>query len=535
VRLLTTDPVAAAVGDTGRGLQRHRPDLYPGYLDAIPHAADTVARRLIAAAQREGLPAARLDGDRIVLRAGPISARRHGFDRGEPDGALPADPIDLITELATTLGGALPAELGSAVANLAVAYSRRPEVDPFALDTGPDERAVAFERLATDGHNLHPCSRTRLGWDVADVLAHDLEGPGTAISFVGVRRDHLIGDDLVTGGTATHAAQPAHPWQLDHLRRTRAGLFGAGVLTDLDTAPLPAAPTAALRTLHVPGRGYLKLSLDIQVTSTRRTISTASTRNGPPICALLGRLLAGEPVLLLVETAGAACTAADRDLAAIARTGLAGHLDPDELAVPAGALTAPVGGGSVVCRLLRENGESTLSFVTAYARVLLPPLLRLATRYGIGLEAHLQNCLPIFVCGRPRRIALRDAAGLRIHRPRLADRGITLDLWPGSVVGTDDPDVMRAKLGYTALQAHLGELIRHLAVTADLDEPAAWRAVRAIIDDVYDELCADPATAHDAADDHAFWTAPTMPHKALLRMRLAGDGDRYVLVANPLA
>ena len=34
--------------------------------------------------------------------------------------------------------------------------------------------------------------------------------------------------------------------------------------------------------------------------------------------------------------------------------------------------------------------------------------------------------------------------------------------------------------------------------------------------------------------DHAFLTAPTVPHKALVRMRLAGAGDVYVPVRNPL-
>jgi siderophore synthetase component len=244
-------------------------------------------------------------------------------------------------------------------------------------------------------------------------------------------------------------------------------------------------------------------------------------------------------VVLLTETAGSTCAgaAADRDIAAIARTGLAGRLHPGEVAIPAGALTARVPGraGSVVAEVLRGYRGSTLAFLDEYTRVLLPPLLRLATRHGIGLEAHLQNCLPIFAGSRPHRMALRDAAGLRIHRPRLAARGERLSLWPGSIVGTDDADVMRAKLGYTALQAHLGELIRHLAVTAGLDEPAAWRAVRGVVDEVYDELRTDPRTARDAADDHAFWTAPTMPHKALVRMRVTGGGDRYVPVANPLS
>jgi siderophore synthetase component len=327
-----------------------------------------------------------------------------------------------------------------------------------------------------------------------------------------------------------------HIWQLGHLRRTRPDLFAAGVLADADAAPLPAVPTAALRTVHVAGRGYLKLALDILVTSTRRTISVASSRNGPALCALLGDLLTGEPMLLLAETAGTACAAAERDVTAIRREDLAGRLAPGEVAVPAAALTVALPGRprSVVGELLRADAQRPLAFVTAYARLLLPPLLWLATVHGIAVEAHLQNCLPVFRGGHPVRMVLRDVAGLRVHRRRLAARGHRLRLWPGSVVGTDDPDVLRAKLAYTAFQAHLGELIRHLADTAGLDEAAAWRAVRAVVDEVYDRMRADPAVAADAAADHAFWTAPTMPHKALVRMRLAGDGDVYVPVRNPL-
>jgi siderophore synthetase component len=176
--------------------------------------------------------------------------------------------------------------------------------------------------------------------------------------------------------------------------------------------------------------------------------------------------------------------------------------------------------------------------VDEYARLLLPPLLRLAAGYGIALEAHLQNCVPTFLRGVPHRLALRDFAGLRLYRPRLAARGVELALWPGSVVGTDDPDVLLAKLAYTALQANLGELVVRLVGSHALDEPAAWRRVRAVVDQVYGELRADPGAPAGvraaARADHAFLTAPTVPHKALVRMRMAGAGDAYVPVPNPL-
>jgi siderophore synthetase component len=67
-----------------------------------------------------------------------------------------------------------------------------------------------------------------------------------------------------------------------------------------------------------------------------------------------------------------------------------------------------------------------------------------------------------------------------------------------------------------------------------LDEAAAWRAVREVVDEAYEPLRANPACAVAAAADHAAFTATRVPHKALVRMRLAGSGDIYVPVANPL-
>jgi D-ornithine---citrate ligase len=521
--------LAAAAADTEAQLAGTAPHLVDGYRAALPRAADTVGRRLRGALYREG------------ILAGPAGRyRRHGFNRIEFAHAGTADPSTLLPPHTE----ALAVEITNAVVNLAIAYARRstieagmqaPDMLTALAGTPPDEHALALERLATDGHNLHPCGRTRLGWRVPDLLAHDLEAGRTRIALVPVPRDRLVGDDVgaalaeahpdLPAPPPGHVLQPVHAWQLGAVvRRRYADVLGDAVAL----ASLPAQPTAAVRTLLLDNGRYLKVSLDIQVTSTRRTISVASTQNGPAISRLLGRLLDEEErVILLTEVAGAAVPAGpgrDRDVAAIVRTGLAGRLAPGEVPVPGGALPArsPVSGRTVLAELVDRYGGSALDFLDEYARLLLPPVLRLASRYGIGLEAHLQNCIPTFVDGAPHRLALRDFAGLRLHRPRLAAAGVNLPLWPGSVVGTDDETVMLSKVGYTALQAHLGELVVLLTDSHGLDEAAAWRRIRAIVDDAV------------AGPDHTFFTAPQMPHKALVRMRLVGSGDVYVPVENPL-
>ncbi len=546
----TTDPSTLAAAE----LAAHAPHLLDGFHAALPRAADVVTRRLLAAAWREDLGRAR-----HVLRP----ARRHGFDRVELAGPVPASPAAALDELGVP-GGVLAAELADAERNLALGYARRAGIDAdlraraaaagsadlygLAATLDADDQVILYERLSTEGHNLHPCGRTRLGWRIPDLLAHDQESPSTRVGFVAVRAGRHLGDDLGTllrdgypwlpTPPPGYRLQPVHAWQLESVLPDRyADLFAARDLIPVDgAATLRAVPTTALRTVLLDPdrhgtRRYLKLSLDIQVTSTRRTISVASTRNGPAISALLHRLLAAEPgVLLLPEVAGAAVTASggrSRDLSAIVRGGLTGTLVPGEVAIPGSALSAasPVTGRSVLSELLARARLRPLEFLDRYARVLLPPLLRLAAA-GVGLEAHLQNSIPTFVDGVPHRVAFRDFAGLRLHLPRLAGAP---RLWPGSVVGTPEVDVMRAKLGYTAFQAHLGELVAHLAATAALDEAQAWRAVRRVLD----EARANPG-------DHAFFTAPRMPHKALVRMRLAdtgtgrGGADAYVPVDNPL-
>src|SRR5262249_18639095 len=228
-------------------------------------------------------------------------ARRYSFDRIEVDEVLAADPAQLLERITghdDAPTRAVAAELTDAAVNLALAYARRARrteepVEPVSAVDDPDTFGRFLESFATEGHNLHPCGRTRLGWSVADLLAHDLESDATPVAFVAVRRDRHIGDeigpDLVIQSTVDshrYAVSPVHPWQL---RRLRASSGDGDLIIPLDDT-WPAAPTASLRTLLLPPGSpsrYLKLSLDIQVTSTRRTISVASTRNGPVLSRLL--------------------------------------------------------------------------------------------------------------------------------------------------------------------------------------------------------------------------------------------------------
>ncbi|MDQ3826101.1 MAG: ferric iron reductase, partial [Actinomycetota bacterium] len=166
----------------------------------------------------------------------------------------------------------------------------------------------------------------------------------------------------------------------------------------------------------------------------------------------------------------------------------------------------------------------------------LPVSVILMTKYGIAVEAHLQNCIFIFVDAVPTRLVLRDWGGMRIYPPRLRRHGLPLDPRPGTVTVTDDVQVMRAKVLYTVLSNHLGEIVAHLVTRCGVDPRAVWGRVSAMLAGLLTDLAADERLHEDVTADRAVLFAPTLPVKAFARMRLdPAGGDRYVPVSNPLS
>jgi D-ornithine---citrate ligase len=547
-----------------------------------------------------------------VKPGGPVLCLRAGEARVI---SSPHDLVELLAACEPAPGWqSFTAELADTVANLTLAYARSEEqrlalrriaLQLHAPDTvglaqlvcgreTPQDVMVFFERLNTEGHNLHPCGRGRLGMQPADLLRHDLESEtSTDLILVGIRRERVesapdeqgrdVGQLLCAEypGLQTAirehfgAAQldptgylflPVHAWQLDQVVRSLlAEEIAVGTVVPVPTARLAGVPTSSVRTLLTErspaGRRLLvKTALDTLIGSTRRTISAHTTNNGPVYSRLLRQIIAREPALvdrivLLEELAGASYLPLAHDpdpecrsraLSALVRSDISTVLRPEELPVPGCALPAgaPVTESTLLVELITRYaasyGEEDLSvaglrFAEEYARLLLPVAMILMTKYGIAVEAHLQNCIVTFVGATPTRLVLRDWGGMRIYPPRLRRQGLRLDPRPGTVTVTGDVQVMRAKALYTVLSNHLGEIVAHLVARCGVNPRAAWRRVRVMVEGLLADLDADPALREDVAADRAVLLAPTLPIKAFARMRLApASGDQYVQVGNPL-
>ncbi|MDT7596971.1 MAG: D-ornithine---citrate ligase [Pseudonocardiales bacterium] len=589
------------------------------------HAAAPALESLLDDAQPGSWQVHQLDG--MAVLAFPLRAE-HAFDNIKPVPPVlclragettviesPHDLVELLAEYQPAPGWqSFAAELADTVANLTLAYVRSEKqrlallevaiqlaapdtvalAQMLAADDVPEDIMVFFERLNTEGHNLHPCGRGRLGMRPAALLRHDLESEtSTDLTLVGIKRERVESSPDELGrdvgqllwaeyprlGTAVgehfradqldptdYVFVPVHAWQLEQVVRP---LF-ADEIADRTVVPVPGArlagvPTSSVRTLlterSTAGRRLLvKTSLDTLIGSTRRSISAHTTNNGPVYSRLLRQIIDREPalidrVVLLDELAGASYRPLAHDpepdrrsraLSALVRSDISAYLRPDEVPVPGCALPArsPVTESSLLVELVTryaatcDEGDlatAGLRFVEEYAALLLPVSVILMTKYGVAVEAHLQNCIFTFVGAVPTRLVLRDWGGMRIYPARLRRQGLQLDPRPGTVTVTDDVHVMRAKMLYTALSNHLGEVVAHVVARAGVHPRTAWQRIRSVVVEILTDLDADPTLREDVDADRAVLLGPTLPIKAFARMRLdPAGGDQYAQVHNPL-
>ncbi|WP_050788259.1 MULTISPECIES: IucA/IucC family siderophore biosynthesis protein [Actinomycetes] len=451
-----------------------------------------------------------------------------------------------------------------------------------------DERAVSdrvldLDAACSEGHSIHLAPRVRRGFTPADSLAYCPESADTVgISFVAVRKDSVhstpdpsgasVGtivadhfpataaraiDGLAARGhaPAEYELIPVHPWQLrSRLAAEYPEELATGTVVPLPEAQLACRPTVSVRTLVTAASGRhgrrltVKTALDVQLTSRRRTISPATTDNGPRMSRLLQRLLADDPstrgrVVCVPELAGIAfapppgsAPSRERGLSALLRADPADYAVPGETVLSACALRGAAPDGTVLAQLIRDRShqsKAALAFFDRYAELMLAAGLPLLWRYGIGLEAHLQNTLLVVRDGLPVRVLVRDFGGIRVHQGRLREAGLEFVPHPGSITFSDDLDHVRRKVSYALLQANIAPVVTMFATTWGLPVEQLWATVRAAMTGLLADLPAHLLAR--ASADVAFLRTSHLPQKAFGLMRLLdADHDIYLPQANPL-
>ncbi|EKE30688.1 hypothetical protein MJ3_12000 [Salimicrobium jeotgali] len=576
-------------------LESDEPAYVPGFLRFISAGRSGILHKLASAVLREGLydrsseeygddgsligKTLHFPGYSVVF---PVRAV-YAFNRIETTGTITYvdSKGETPVRTASTLAGLLfteeeypnlsyfQKELDNGTANLSLAYAGR-----AVQGGGKRKDHLFFEQQVTEGHHLHPGAKTRLGLSYKDSFRYSPEfGHTFPVRFAAVRKERWTSreqsllythfpecyrkseEELKRSGyeSSDFVIVPVHEWQFIHaLPSIYEKEIIDGTVVLLEDVSLPVKATSSFRTLvPVSGEGpALKLAVNSQMTSTVRSISPQTAGNARVVSELLHSIFEQESFsgfTPLYELGGGSFASDDnlkkRNLTMLLRENITPYLEEGEEAIAGMALYAkePGGEGTILQARFRQYAaekrlpecEAASAFFRDYARTVLPPYLTLMTKYGVALEGHLQNSVPVFKNGSITRFFFRDWGGSRFYEARLNDRGLYPEFMKGSVSVTKDAASMHHKLYYSVFQNHLGEIIRQLVEATGVGEMEFWSIVR----EICSETCGRLATEvpEQAETDRKFLKQKTVMHKSLTKMRLYGEKEEWFSeVSNPL-
>lgn len=488
-------------------------------------------------------------------------------------------------------------ELNNGTANLTMAYARHDHWSNSLKEEGnalnvtttlqytkakkgqnPNWSSLLFyEQLALEGHHLHPGTKTKTGMSAVDVSRYSPEfHENFPICFAAVHKDYLLSTESTPNSIealfpeqfhkfkeimiknelepSSYHLLPVHEWQYNNTLQ----LFYKQEIEKKIVVPLPSikangTATSSFRTL-LPLENkncFIKLAVNSQMTSTVRSISTNTAMNTTIFSNMIKEILKKEQNLKsfvpLYETAGFTFKSSNknqaRNLTVILRENKEMQLPSDEIAIVGSSLynRSPFTNKTILEELLEEynfNNElnkekGAINFFKEYLSITLPGFLTLLTKYGIALEGHLQNSIPVFKMGKPIKFYFRDWGGARIYLKRLISQGISPVFYPESMIVTNSLDELHSKAHYTFIQSHIGEVIRLLVEVSGIYEGEFWKEVKKTCEVVFETLSQD--VEHTVKEDLSFFFQKKVKHKALTSMRISeADSYLYTTVNNPI-
>lgn len=413
---------------------------------------------------------------------------------------------------------------------------------------------VAAEQGLRFGHIFHVTSKASEGFSEEDLQRYAPElGASFRLHYFAVAAS-LIDAQTVNGDVppldpeaaraaakwlagADYRLLPCHPWQAEYLLGLPEidALKQNGALVPLGPLGEVVWPTSSVRTVWLPRRNlFLKLSLNIRITNFVRNNPSEQVERAldasRALSLLLPHALESDAFRILPELGSQTLKLPDEAVRAACTVVYRQAMPADEaehVRVLAAVLEEPAEGEIPLLALLQQAaGEGRLdeAFVRTwwarYLEVTLLPLLQLFSKYGISLEAHLQNAMVAFRGGWPARGYARDMEGTSISRkrfPRL-DR-----IKPDSPALYSEEQAWH-RFQYYVVVNHIAHAIACLARTGLVTEAVLWQDTAARL-----TASGDPLALQLTAQ-------PTLPAKANLLSSFDEQGERpsWVDLPNPM-
>lgn len=182
--------------------------------------------------------------------------------------------------------------------------------------------------------------------------------------------------------------------------------------------------------------------------------------------------------------------------------------------------------------------EAAKTWMNEYSKALLGLVIPLYSKYGIALEAHLQNSVATFnKDGSLNKLYIRDFEGLRIDTERLNQSGYeTNHFHEKSRILTNSKTSVFNKAFYSTVQNHLGELVLTIAKSSHSSslENEIWKDMALILKDILSNITELSEGRRSEIEEVIF--APTIDYKCVTTMRLEDQAHEYtyIKVNNPL-
>ncbi len=401
-----------------------------------------------------------------------------------------------------------------------------------------------FEAWTPEGHNLHPGAKTRQGFSEQDQLNYGPEfSEAIELPWLAVSRELLdISGEIPEEFSLDDKTWkvPVHPWQLKNvIPRLYHKEWESGALRLHQEAPLVCRLCTSLRTVVPEDSRFpvLKTSVGSLMTSTERSMSRYTVLQGPLYSEYFDRIEEQAPELfenvVALRERGGFCFAQDGDSPRSRNLSLLFRQRPPQqdsgVAVPCSALPQPCwnGSGTYLRHFFGRSGDPLASF-TRYLEILIPFHIRLYLRFGLALEAHLQNCVVVWEESGPVGLWVRDWGGLRADRERLRELAPDLEArLDARSVTARTAEAAEKKLIACLYCNHITEIVSGLENEFSLPSPDLWERVARVSRESFQ---GHPRTTLAGRIFDQDW-----PVKCLLKMRLGmGQGDVYRLRANPL-
>lgn len=457
---------------------------------------------------------------------------------------------------------------------------------------------LASEQAVVEGHPIHPGAKLRKGMTAEETIAYssEYEQP-MGLRFILVHQNYVKVQNLNKSFDAIlydafdgleAACQQSfnttklnrsdyhlmivHPWQYDHiLSADYADELAKQIIIPVDVT-FDYYAGLSFRTLmpkHPKISPHIKLSTNVHITGEIRTLSEQTTHNGPLMTQILHDITTQDtwfshvPTSAVDELSGVhflnqndAPDIQERrseQLGTLLRHNIYHDLDNTVLPLLPSSLivSTPHQASSLIIELVERYHEhhpelsehtAVQQWFSRYAASLIDYVMPLLIKYGIALEAHLQNTIAVFnkEDGLLNHMYIRDFEGLRIDTQQLHKMGYdTSNFHEKSRILTNSQKSVFNKAFYATVQNHLGELVAALSdhYTIESLETDLWHIVRDQIQSLFTTFRDHKFDTQRLENIEKIFFNSVIDYKCVTTMRLLDEAHAYtyVKVENPLA